>query len=195
MKCSDCIGLLNVIENEGISNMVMRINLDELSSERLQQLSMGIKKIPSIVINSENNNPIICDGPQECSNWLNNFTLNRRKTLADTLTERRKIMQREISAARGNGPVEYSEAEMAGTSDDYAYMETDMAQLKNYIPIGQEHSFNIITIKNRENKMTDMEMKNTMSEQTRQRENDNNNMKTEMEKNQIAAVLSRNCVQ
>ena len=151
VKCNECMNLLQVITNENIIKMFIPVCLDNFSSSQISTLS--IKEIPAIVISSENTTPIVYEGPQNCSSWLNSFIINRRKNLIQQVENNRKNIQQaqnELSKNEG-GAIEYNENEMEGISDTYAYNNAELAQPKNYVLVGNEDKQHIVTVNENEN--------------------------------------------
>lgn len=185
------MNLWQVISNEGIDKMFNLINLDKFSSQQLSKLS--IAQIPTIVISNQNQQNDVYEGPQRCSQWLNNFTANRRQQIRLQVEQKMKLVQREQALARANnGPIEYIEDEMDGVTDTYAYTNTDLCQPKQFINIGQEENYNIMTPQVKENIIDNKSMNKQLSQLESNRNNDTNQFMKIMEQNQIQAVINKN---
>ena len=191
-KCKECMNLWQVICNEGIAKMFTLVCIDTMSSNEILQLS--IKKVPSIVVSDDNQKLSVFEGPNMCSGWLTSFTLSRRQNLANTVNEQRKMIQKTHSIARdqNNGPLDYSEAEMDGTTDLYSYTNSDIAQPKNFVPIGMEHAFQIKTPELNENKLDNATAKRYIAEAENTINRDTEEFRRNMEQNQIKAVIGYN---
>jgi hypothetical protein len=192
MKCQECINLWQVIFNENIVKMFIPVCLDNYSSKQISQLS--IKEIPAIVISAENQSSMIFEGPQKCSQWLTSFTINRRKNLAIQVENQRRLIQKAqaISRAQDGGPIEYTDTEMDGITDNYAYTATDLCQPKSYMMIGEEHKYNIITPMLTEGKIDIDYMKQQLTDLENQRNSEKQQLMNVMEQSQIKAVLNYN---
>lgn len=194
VECNECMNLWQVIYNEGIGRMFIPVCLDKYTSKQIQNLGLGIKVLPSIVVSTQNHPPLIYEGPQKCSQWLTNFTLNRRKSIAQQIEQHRKLIQKEHARVRTleGGPIEYSEAEMEGMSDDYAYNDTDLCQPKNFVMVGNEESSRIVTVTNTKDCKFDMAAtKAYVAELEKTRSMDTTHLKEDMEKRQINAVINQ----
>lgn len=193
VKCEESMNLWQVIYNEGIGRMFIPVCLDQYSSKQLQNINVGIEKIPSIVISTQNHQPVIYEGPQNCSKWLTGFTINRRRCLAQQIDAQRRLIQKEHAKIRNieGGPIEYSEAEMDGVSDVYAYTDTDLCQPKNYVMVGSEESHIVTPINQRDCKIDDKTLHNYINELKKSRELDSTQIASDMEKRQIADVINR----
>lgn len=191
-KCNECMNLLQVIINEGINDIIIKVCLDKLSSKELQQLGSSIREVPTIAV-SMGEKIDVFEGPMRCSQWLTNFTLNRRKNLAQQIEHNRRLIQKEhaVQRMREGGPLEYCENEMDGVSDNYAYTATDLFQPKSFVMVGNEDSSRIITFTNVNNeKLDDSAMRRYIAEQESARDRDNQEMKRIMEQKQIQAVIN-----
>ena len=104
-----------------------------------------------------------------------------------------KAIQRNQREARlkSDGPSEFSEAEMSGTSDNYAYMQSDIFQPKTFVLVGQEDSVSVITPQCEEKKIGARQMKSNLSDLENQRKKDLNSYAADMEQKQIDAVFYR----
>lgn len=189
-KCKECMNLWQVICNEDIKRVFIPVCLDNYTSKDIEKLS--IKRIPSIVVSVENHKPAVYEGPFECSKWLNTFTANRRKNLLQRVEQQRKTIQKETNEQKENGPIEYTSIEMDGIADDYAYLNTELSQPKNFLPIGMENANQIHTPNNLvyNDKLTARELSMQRSSLENTRANDEQHIKQTMEQNQINAVLN-----
>lgn len=186
----EAMNIYNVIVQQGMMGLFRFTDVvNDLSIEQLERLQM--KTVPTIVVSSSGSRPMVYDGPQACSRFLNELIINRRATQAEDVELRMKAVQRAQRDARlkSDGPSEYSEAEMSGKSDNYAYMQTDMAQPKSFVLVGQEDTTSVITPQLQESKIGRNKMLSDMSALTRQRDQDLNSYKTDMEARQIDAIL------
>ncbi|VBB18298.1 hypothetical protein YASMINEVIRUS_761 [Yasminevirus sp. GU-2018] len=192
-RCEECMNLWQVINNEGIVRMFIPVCIDKFTSKEYQQLS--IKEVPAIVVSVENQRPAIYEGPVRCSQWLTNFTLNRRKNLAMQVDQQRRLIQKahvEVRTQEG-GPIEYTEAEMDGVSDGYAYnTDLDIGQPKNFVPVGNEEAYFIKTPQLNEGKVDTDTLRRQLADLESSRKADNDNFMKSMESNQIRAVLGYN---
>jgi hypothetical protein len=187
----ESMNIYNIIMQNGMTRLFQMTDVTELTLEQLQSLHM--KAVPTIVISSPTSRPEVYDGPKHCSLFLNNLIMNRR-TLQNQETETRmKMIQKAQRDARlkTEGPSEYSEAEMAGMSDTYAYMQTDMAQPKSCVLVGQEDATAVITPQLNESKIGKRQMSADLATLEREREQNLNNYKTDMEQRQIDAIFGQ----
>tara|TARA_Y100000780_G_C13619207_1_gene391854 strand:+ start:288 stop:914 length:627 start_codon:yes stop_codon:yes gene_type:complete len=192
-KCNECLKLMNVIINEGITPMFILICLDSLSSKEIGIIAKQINLFPTIIISHENRNEVY-DGPVKCSQWLNTFIKNRRMSIINNVNQRRKMIakkQLELKL-KNDGINEYNEDEMEGIADEYAYnTNMDIYQSKNFIPVGKEEYYNIITPQNQLNKMDVKNVRDKLSELEKTRNNDFNEINKFLEKEQINTVMNK----
>ena len=189
-ECQECMNLWSVIYNEGISNMFIPVCLDNFSSKKISQLK--IKEIPAIVVSCENKPSSIFEGPQQCSRWLTTLMYNRRKNICDRVEQQRKLIQKKQAEMRTQegGTMEYIAEEMDGISDNYAYNMTELCQPKNFIPVGDEEKYNIVTPQTSCSKIDMITMKKQLANLENTRKNDNIKFADNMEKQQIQTVLN-----
>lgn len=189
-KCKECMNMMNVIKNEGIMLMFKLICLDKLTSEQCSKLQ--IKEIPAIVISAENHQTSIFEGPQKCSQWLNNFTINRRKNMIQQVEQQRRLIQKANAIAREKegGPLEYIDAEMNGVTDNYSYHNTELSQPKNFAIIGSEQTLSISTPQIIETKIDRNQMNKNLKDIEAKRNIENIELKNIMERTQINKILS-----
>lgn len=180
-----------IIEN-GLGRIFESTDVTEMSLQELERLQM--RSIPTIVISSSNARPDVRDGPQACAQFLNTLIVNRRASQIQEAEGRMKMIQRASKEARlkSEGPSEYSEAEMAGTSDNYSYMQSDIFQPKTFVLVGQEDAVNVITPQFNESTIGKKQMSSDLDRIKRQRDQDLNSYKTDMEQRQIDAIFGMN---
>ena len=195
MTCDECKNILRVISNEGIDRLFTFIRLDNISSKELQSIasSIGIKSVPTIVINVENHSPGIYEGPSMCDQWLTSFTLNRRNNIAQEVDNQRKLIQKAQTIARAQGGLTegFAEAELEGISDNYSYNATDLCQPKSFVMIGDEDKHFIMTPQISEGKVDTDTMRRQLAEIESARTTDTLQMQKIMEQNQIRAIFER----
>lgn len=186
------MNLWQVIFNENITKMFIPVCLDNFTSKQVSSLS--IKEIPAIVMSGDNQVTSVYEGPQKCSQWLNNFMMNRRQTIVQQVEARRRLIQKTQATARKQeeGAFEYVDAEMDGVSDNYAYTQTDLCQPKSYVMIGDEEKYNIVTPRFTDEKLDFEAMKKQLLDLESRRGNDLQQYKTVMEQHQINAVINYN---
>jgi len=183
--------------NEGIQRMFIPVCLDNSTSEEVYKImtSLKIETLPTIVISAENQQPMIFEGPVQCSQWLTNFTLNRRKNIVQDVEKQRRLIQRaQIIARNQDGTDGFAEAEMDGISDAYSYNATEIGQPKNFVMVGDEDKYNIMTPQLVEGKIDMKTMKRQMAELESARDTDKRQLMQIMEQNQINAVMNANNV-
>lgn len=189
-RCNECLNLLRVIQNEGIERMFIYMCLDEFSAADISKLS--IKVLPSIVVSIENQNPSVYEGPQRCSQWLTDFTINRRRNLAQQVEQQMRMIQKTHATIRQQegGPIEYTEAEMDGIGDSYAYNNIDICQPKNFVIVGTEDKSFIRTPNMEEGKVNLTELERRLDAIEKSRNNDRDQFMKNMEQNQINAIFN-----
>jgi hypothetical protein len=188
--CEESTNLLQVIYNENIINIFILICVEDLSIKDMSNLNIDV--VPSIVISADNVPSEIHQGPVACSRWLTGFTMNRRKNLAARVDQQRRIIQKAQSDARKqeDGALDYSEAEMEGVSDMYSYTGTDLCQSKNFVMVGDENKYNILTPQIVEGKVDLNTMKRQMQQIDDMRSKDTQEFMKTMEREQIRTIIN-----
>ena len=190
-QCKACNELWTVILNEGMQRMFTPVCLDNMNPKTIAELKL--ERIPAIVISSEDKlQPVIYEGSKSCSEWLNTVIQNRRNTLKQQIENQRKLIQQKQVAARikEQGALEYISEEMDGVTDTYSYVATDLYQPKNFVPVGQEQNFNVITPQDKERKFTHEDLSIQMKNIIGTRSKDTNEYQKIMEQQQIQSVLN-----
>lgn len=185
----ESMNIYNIIIQNGLGRLFQETDVTKLALQELQSLQM--RGIPTIVISSPNTKPEVHDGPQACAQFINTLIINRRSSQITETESRMKMIQKaqRDSRLKTEGPSEYSEAEMAGTSDNYSYMQSDIFQPKSFVLVGQEDAINVVTPQVTESKIGKKQMASNLSSLQRQRDQDLNTYKSGMEQRQIDAVF------
>ena len=188
----ESMNIYNIILQNELGRLFEATDVTKMSVSELERLQM--KNLPTIVVSSANSRPDVRDGPRECAQFLNTMIVNRRATQIQEAETRMKMIQRaqKESRLKTEGPSEYSEAEMAGTSDNYSYMQSDVFQPKSFVLVGQEDSVNVVTPQLNESKISKKQMTSDLTSLERQRKQDLNSYKTNMEQKQIDAIFGMN---
>lgn len=186
------MNLMQVIFNENIKNMFILLCVEDYSSKQIA--TFNIKEVPAIVVSAENQLPAIYEGPAKCAQWINNFTLNRRKNLVQQVEQQRRLIQKAHSIVRTQegGPVDYNDNEMDGISDGYAYTNTDLGQAKSFVIVGDEENCFIRTPQLIEGKIDTEALRRQLSDLESSRNTDTSQFMKIMEQNQIKSVINYN---
>lgn len=194
-KCQACNELWTVIINEGLQRMFVPVCLDKMSPKSISELKL--ERIPAIIILSDGQRPIIYEGSNACGEWLNTIIKNRRINMKQYVeTQRKLIHQRQLATKNSEQhAIEYVTEEMDGISDAYSYVATDLFQPKNYVPVGQEHNFNIVTPQDKEQKINNIETMSNVKELMRVRDKDAVDLQKMMEQQQIQTILNSQMTQ
>ncbi len=189
-KCKACNELMMVIVNEGMQRMFMPVCLDEMSPKNIAELKL--ERIPAIVIITDNQTPMIFEGSKNCGEWLNNIIRNRRVNMKQYVNNQRKLVQQSqtVACTKEQETLEYINEEMDGVSDAYAYVATDIFQPKNFVPVGQEHHFSVVTPQDKEDKLSNIDTTNKLKEVVRTRDFDTCELQKQMEKQQIQTIIN-----
>ena len=186
-NCKNSVHMWKIMDREGIIGWFEKMNIDNFSLEQL--LEFGLKSVPAILIIS-NNKKELYEG-RNAFKWIEHFIQNRRNNMAMMVnSNRQKILQKNMMI--NNSITDFSKAEMSGMSDDYAYLNTDIAQAKNYVNCNIDTQ-PIITF-NEKNKLNQAEMQNAMNDVEKYRKQQNQVLKDDMRNGQIEAICEHNMI-
>jgi hypothetical protein len=191
-SCEECSNIRQVIYNEKIGNMFEMVCIENLNSKQIA--SLPFKHVPAIMISAESQQSALHEGPLKCSQWLTNFTINRRKNLSQVVNQNMKLIQKAqtLDRIQNEGAIEYNEAEMDGVSDNYSYTGTDLYQPKNFVTVGREEDYSIVTphLRQKESMIDSTMMTKDLAELESMRNADNIQLMNSMERDQIRRVLN-----
>jgi hypothetical protein len=189
--CETCRNLWNIMEKTQFLQYFEKINIDKVSLEHLQ--SLNISKVPAMIISYPNGqkNLLIAD---QIFKWLTDLDQNRKASMMEmTNSNRVKILEKN-KMINNSGIVDFSTAEMAGSSDDYAYLATDVAQPKNFLPCGQEQSQVIMTY-NEGSKLSKDEINKFIRNREGSRTQQDEHIKQTMKQEQLGAIYDNHMIQ
>jgi hypothetical protein len=172
------------MEREKILQWFEKINIDNYSLDQL--IGMGVKEVPAIVVVGRNNKKEFKEG-QMAFKWLQDQISNKRLSMSSQVNmNRQNLLQRNRMMVNNDGVVEFSNTEMGGNSDDYAYLATDIAQPKTFV--GVTGTTNGILTYKEGAKVSDAEMKKRMSQAENSRKEQSENLKQVMKQGQLEAI-------
>lgn len=177
-KCDSCKSFIKILNNENLINIFKCINVDKINIEKLSK--MGIKNVPTIIIKGQNG----VSSLYECINaftWLDNIIKYRRSTLI------KKNNDIQLNIIDG-----YKTEELNGISDQYAYLQTDVAQPKSFLPYGKDDQYRIMTIPtNMNDKLDSRDQQELIDKLETIRNSQTNELKNIMEKNQLEIINNK----
>jgi len=194
-KCEFCRDLMKVIQNEDLINLFQFSCVDEMTPEKIT--SIGLRVVPTLFIRNQQHSQMY--ESKDALNWIKNFIINRREHYMQMAENHRKlIMVNNIKNRMIDGLNSYKQMESEGISDQYAYYsekdlttDIDLAQPKSFLPVGRDDEYGIITLQsdNDNKKMKEQEQKQKINQLLASRKVDENNIKSNMERGQIEAVI------
>jgi len=153
-ECETCINLIKIMENQGLHTMFDTKCVDNMSDVDITRL--GLRTVPTIVVVSTQNGVTEKKGLYEgkgAFEWINSVVMNRRQSMIAYAENTRKLIQiNDMKKKIKDGLYEYCEGESSGISDGYSYWKDDMtkdidtAHPKSFLPYGDDHKYNIITV-------------------------------------------------
>jgi hypothetical protein len=187
-RCESSTNFIRIITSEKINNMFNLISIETMSTDQL--ISIGIKKTPMLVLRNQNNETIGVHEGSSAFEWLNNLIQFRRQNMAKIVDQnRKKLIQSNISQNINKDSIIGKSDEITGISDNFSYIDIDYTPSKAFMPYGQDGEYKILTFKDNQNKITDREMNNKISEYNTIRNSTENEIK-----NTITNQLKNNLI-
>lgn len=174
-KCDSCKSFIQIINNEKLTDIFKCICVDKLPVDKL--LKMKIKNVPTIIIKGQNGSSSMF----ECINaftWLDNLLKHRRQTIRTNDIQIENMIDG------------YKKEEFNGISDQYAYLHTDNAQPKSFLPYGKDDQYRILTIptNNSNNKLDTKDQTELINKLENIRNKQTGDIRVSMEKNQLDII-------
>ena len=126
-KCQSCANLIVLLKNLNLLNNFEMVCLEDLIAQR-KQPPPNIKSVPALIMQDLN---LVLQG-KETFEWVEKIRMNM-------------IKMNMAKTAQQAGPHGFTNVEMGGFSDNFAYMLTDLAQPKSFLPYGKDDEYAIYT--------------------------------------------------
>ncbi len=167
-KCESSANFIRIITSEKINNLFNLISIDTMSREQL--ISLGIKKTPMLVLRNQQQQTIGVHEGQAAFEWLNNLIQFRRQNMLNMVEQnRKKLIQSNMAQQANKDVIAGRSDELTGISDNFSYVNIDYVPSKSFLPYGQDADFKILTFNDNNNKISERDMKNKISEYTNMR--------------------------
>ncbi len=149
-KCQSCANLIVILRNMNLLLNFEMVCLEDLIAQR-KQPPPNIKSVPALIMQDIN---VILQG-KETFEWVEKIRMNM-------------IKMNIAKNAQQIGPHGFTNVEMGGFSDNFAYTLTDLAQPKSFLPYGKDDEYAIYTGVE-VNKITKRDMDNIIAEANKKR--------------------------
>ena len=126
-KCPSCANLIVILKNMNLLLNFEMVCIDDLIAQN-RQLPPNIKTVPALIMPELN---AVLQG-KETFEWVEKMRMNMIKMNIA------KNMQQV-------GPNGFTNVEMGGFSDNFAYTMTDLPQPKSFLPYGKDDEYGIYT--------------------------------------------------
>jgi hypothetical protein len=126
-KCQSCANLIVILRNMNLLLNFEMVCLEDLVAQR-KQLPPNIKTVPALIMQDIN---VVLQG-KETFEWVEKIRMNM-------------IKMNMAKNAQQVGPHGFTNVEMGGFSDNFAYTLTDLAQPKSFLPYGKDDEYAIYT--------------------------------------------------
>ena len=174
-KCDSCKSLFTILHNENIINLFNKtICVDNIHYEKLAK--MGINHVPTIIVKGNNGTSALYERLNAFI-WIENILKYRNNSELD------------ISTNLIDG---YKKEELQGISDQYAYLHTDMAHPKSFLPYGKDDLFRILTSPTNDNDKINTKDQNELLDKIKNIRNKQiDDIKYNMEQNQLEILNNK----
>ena len=162
-KCQSCANLIVILRNMNLLLNFEMVCLEDVIAQN-KQLPPNIKTVPALIMPELNS---ILQG-KETFEWVEKIRVNMIKM----------NMLKNVQQAGPNG---FTNVEMGGFSDNFAYTMTDLPQPKSFLPYGKDDEYAIYTgveINKIGNKELDKLIKESESKRKEQEKNINETLDT-----------------
>ena len=178
-KCQSCANLIVILRNMNLLLNFEMVCVEDIISQN-KQLPQNIKTVPALIMPELNS---ILQG-KETFEWVEKIRVNM-------------IKMNMLKNVQQSGPNGFTNVEMGGFSDNFAYTMTDLPQPKSFLPYGKDDEYAIYTgveITKIGNKELDKLIKDSESKRKEQEKNINevmdNNRKEAIYNYQKQKILS-----
>lgn len=126
-KCQSSANLIVLLRNLNLLNNFEMVSLEDLIAQK-KQPPPNIKSVPALIMQDLN---LVLQG-KETFEWVEKIRMNM-------------IKMNMAKTAQQAGPHGFTNVEMGGFSDNFAYTLTDLAQPKSFLPYGKDDEYAIYT--------------------------------------------------
>lgn len=126
-KCQSSANLIVLLRNLNLLNNFEMVSLEDLIAQK-KQPPPNIKSVPALIMQDLN---LVLQG-KETFEWVEKIRMNM-------------IKMNMAKNAQQAGPHGFTNVEMGGFSDNFAYTLTDLAQPKSFLPYGKDDEYAIYT--------------------------------------------------
>ena len=170
-KCQSCANLIVILRNMNLLLNFEMVCLEDLISQR-KQLPPNIKTVPALIMQDIN---VVLQG-KETFEWAEKIRMNMIKM---NITKNSQQV----------GPHGFTNVEMNGFSDNFAYTLTDLAQPKSFLPYGKDDEYAIYTGVE-VNKITGKDMDKIVGEANKKRKEQDKTIGEILDNNQKDLILN-----
>lgn len=176
-----CIDLLRMMESYNILNKFFLKCVDDMD---VNSIPKGLERVPTLII-SGIDKPLVAN---EAVKWFND---NRPYLIQQNMNmQNKKLIYNMTKNMYGNtGPKGFSTSELVGTSDNFAYMETDEAQPKEFCRYGNDGD--IIYTPPKDSKINDSSQKQLLTTAEELRKTQEKEFASVMKHDQIDKLIEK----
>jgi len=184
--CIDCANLMQLMKN---SNILQNFNL-YCVDDHIDELPPHITTVPTLIVGELKQQFVTSDAFK----WVESVRFMNQRNMMEM--NKKIIMANMIKQQQMMGPHGYTQLEMNGFSDNFAFKDVDHAQAHSFFTYGTENDNTIFTAPAEQNKnngkyigMSQQEQKIKLSEIESMRKEQDKQNEVYMKQNQINAVI------
>jgi len=170
-KCQSCANLIVILRNMNLLLNFEMVCLEDLIAQN-RQLPPNIKTVPALIMPEINS---VLQG-KETFEWAEKIRINMIK-----MNIAKNIQQ--------TGPNGFTNVEMGGFSDNFAYTMTDLPQPKSFLPYGKDDEYAIYTGVEI-NKINNKELDKLVKDSEIKRKEQEKNLNEMMDNNRKEAIYN-----
>ncbi len=184
-NCVTCANLMQIMKN---TNILQNFNL-YCVDDHLNDLPPHITTVPTLIVGELKQQFVAADAFK----WVDSVRFMNQRNMMEI--NKKIIMENMIKQQQMMGPHGYTQLEMNGFSDNFAFKDVDHAQAHSFFACGTENDNTIFTAPEEQKKdgkyigMTQQEQKAKMSNIEALRKEQDKQNESFMKHNQINAVI------
>lgn len=178
-NCGPSKNLISSMKNIGILDKFKCFCVDD----NLDAVPPHITDVPTLIV-SGISHPLV---KKDAFKWVESIKYIKQSQAINQ--QKKLILANMMQQAQMKGPHGYSQGEMSGVSDTFAYTDIDMAQPHSYLNYGEENANAIFTAPEEAKKITKAEQNQKISNYMASLDKQNNDIQLSMKKEQLNKIL------
>ena len=178
-NCVSCANLIQIMKN---ANLLHNFNMFCVD-DHLNDLPPHITTVPTLIVGELKQQFVASDAFK----WVESVKFMNQQNMIEM--NKKIIMANMIKNAQMMGPHGYTNVEMGGFSDNFAFTDVDHAQAHTFFGYGKEGDNTIFTAPEEKDKLNNREQNRKISEIETKRKEQDKQLMSVMKQNQLDAVI------